>query len=299
MDISVIIVNYNTLNLTKTAIDSIFEFSPKNLKLEIFVVDNASSDGSKEYFKNDNRITYIYSEDNLGFGKANNIAIERSQAKYIFLLNSDAYLIEDVLTSFYDFMENPENKNVACCGANIIDGKGDRAVIGGNLPTVIESISRVGFAVFFLSYYKRHLASGIKHFPDKGDLYEIGCVTGANMFLRRSVLKETGAFDPDFFLYYEETEMSFRFKKHGYKSYILANHTIVHLEGSSSKKPTINEKVERFFSQGRYLYFEKSYGRNSARFITSLFVIQSVLFGLFKFKKDHFTRAKIIFNTLR
>lgn len=299
MDVSVVIVNYNTLNLTKKSIDSIFEFNPANIEIEIFVVDNASSDGSKDHFYKDDRITYIYLDENLGFGKANNIAIEKSKGKYIFLLNSDAYLIEDVLTPFYDFMENPENQNVACCGANIIDGNGDRAVIGGNLPSVKETIARVGFAVFFLSYYKKHLASGIKHFPEKGTLYEIGCVTGANMFLRKSVLKETGAFDPDFFLYYEETEMSFRFKKHGYKSYILANHTIVHLEGSSSKKPTINRKVERFFSQGRYLYFEKSHGKNSARFITFLLGFQSIIFGILKLKKDHFTRAKIIFNTLR
>ena len=299
MDISIIIVNYNTLELTKKSIDSVFEFSPKGLEIEIFVVDNASTDGSKDYFEKDSRITYIYSEENLGFGKANNIGIERSDAKYIFLLNSDAYLVEDVLRPFYDFMENPKNKNVACCGANIIDGNGDNAVIGGNLPTVKETFARVGFAVFFLKYYYRYLASGIKHFPEKGDLYEIGCVTGANMFLRKSVLKETGAFDPDFFLYYEETEMSFRFKKHGYKSYILANHTVVHLEGSSSKKPNINKVVERFFSQGRYLYFEKSHGKNSARIVTALLGVQSVLFGIFKFKKDHFTRAKIIFNTLR
>jgi GT2 family glycosyltransferase len=299
MDISIIIVNYNTQALTSQAIDSVFKFTPKNIKFEIFVVDNASVDGSREYFKNDNRITYIYSEENLGFGRANNIAIGKAEGKYIFLLNSDAYLIEDVLTPFLKFMENPQNKNVACCGANIIDGNGNKAVIGGNLPTVKETIARIGFAVLFLPYYKRYLASGIKHFSDRGSVYEIGCVTGANMFLRKSVLEETGAFDSDFFLYYEETEMSFRFKKHGYKSYILADHTIVHLEGSSSKKPTINKKIERFFSQGRYLYFEKSHGKNSARFVTLLLGFQSVLFGILKLKKDHFTRAKIIFSTLR
>lgn len=299
MDVSIIIVNYNTLDLTKNAINSIFEFAPKHLDFEVFVIDNGSVDGSKEYFKYDNRITYIYSEENLGFGRANNIGIERSDAKYVFLLNSDAYLIEDVISRFYDFMEDPSNRNVACCGANVINGNGDNAVIGGNLPTVKESIARIGFAVFFLPYYKRYLASGIKHFKDRGNLYEIGCVTGANMFLRKSVLNETGAFDPDFFLYYEETEMSFRFKKHGYKSYILANLKVAHLEGSSSKKPVINKVVERFYSQGRYLYFEKSHGKNSARFVTFIFGIQSILFGILKFNKTHFTRAKIIFATLR
>lgn len=299
MDISVIIVNYNTLELTKKSIDSIFEFKPKDLKFEVFVVDNASADGSKSYFEKDNRITYIYSEKNLGFGRANNLAIEQAKGKYVFLLNSDAYLIEDSMSVFYDFMEKPENKDVACCGANMIDASGNNVTVGGHLPTVKESIARLGFAVFFLSYYRRHLAGGMKHYPEKGTQYEIDYILGADMFLRKSVLDESGAFDPEFFLYYEESEMTFRFKKRGYKSYILANTTLVHLEGSSSKTPELRIKKEKVFSECRYLYFEKCHGKASARFVTLLFGLQSVFLGILKFDKSSFTKAKIIFNTIR
>jgi GT2 family glycosyltransferase len=299
MDISIIIVNYNTLDLTKKSIDSIFEFRPENLKIEVFVVDNASTDGSKEHFEKDNRIIYLYSEENLGFGRANNIAIAKSRAKYIFLLNSDAYLIEDVLTPFYDFMENPENQMVACCGANMIDDKGKNTTIGGHLPTVKESCASLGFAVFFLSYYRKYLAGGMKHYPEKGTIYEIDYVLGADMFLRKSVVDKVGGFDPDFFMYYEESEMTFRFKKYGYKSYILANTKLVHLEGSSSNTPELKIKKEKFFSECRYLYFEKCHGKTSARLVTVLFCLQSLFFGILKLRKSDFIRAKIIISTIR
>lgn len=298
VDVSVIIVNYNTRELTQKSINSVFEYTQKQ-SFEVLVVDNNSLDGSKELFSEDVRIQYIYSNENLGFGRANNLAIEKAKGKYIFLLNSDAFLIEDSISVFFDFMEKPENKNIACCGANMIDENGNNATIGGHLPTVKESIARLGFAIFFLSYYRKHLAGGMKHFPEKGDIYEIDYVLGADMFLRKSVLEQVGAFDPDFFLYYEESEMTFRFKKNGYKSYILANHNIVHLEGSSSKTPELKNKKEKVFSECRYLYFEKCHGKSSARLVTFLFGLQSVFLGILKFKKNDFIRAKIIFNTLR
>lgn len=298
IDVSVIIVNYNTKELTEKSINSIFKFT-KNQKFEVFVVDNASTDGSKEVFSCDSRIKYIYNEENLGFGRANNLVIEKTKGKYLFLLNSDAYLIEDSICAFWDFMEKKENQKVVCCGANVIDENGNNAIVGGNLPTVLESIARLGFAIFFLPYYKRHLASGVKHFKEKGDIYEIDYVTGADMFVRKSVLKETKAFDPDFFLYYEESEMSFRFKQHGYKSYILANQSIVHNQGGSSKKTEINRKIELIFSESRYMYFEKCYSKNSARFVTFLFGLQSLLLGILKFKKDNIIKGKIIFGTIK
>lgn len=299
MDISVIIVNYNTLELTKKSIDSVFQFKPMNLDITIILVDNASNDGSKEYFEKEERITYIYSEENLGFGRANNIGIKNSESQYIFLLNSDAYLIEDIFTPFYNFMEKPENKNVACCGANIIDGNGDNAIIGGNLPSIKESIARVGFAVFFLPYYKKYLASGIKHFEDKGKVYEIDYVSGAGMFLRKEVLDKVGLFDPHFFLYYEETELSYRIFRGGYKSMILSNYSIVHFQGSSSKNKSLNRNIEKIFSESRFIFFEKCYNRFSARLITIIFFIQSIIFGIIKMDEKQLIKAKIILKTLK
>lgn len=86
MDVSIIIVNYNTCRMTAECIDSVFE-KTHGIDFEIILVDNASTDGSREHFAGDSRITYIYNDENLGFGRANNAGIERARGRYVFLLN--------------------------------------------------------------------------------------------------------------------------------------------------------------------------------------------------------------------
>ncbi|UVV84289.1 glycosyltransferase [Bacteroides thetaiotaomicron] len=104
MDVSVIIVNYNTKALTKSCIESIFS-ETCGIEFEVILVDNASSDGSKELFQIDERIIFIESNVNLGFGKANNLGYKYATGKYIFLLNSDTLLKNNAIKLFFDFAE--------------------------------------------------------------------------------------------------------------------------------------------------------------------------------------------------
>lgn len=100
MDVSIIIVNYNTYDLTAACIQSIIEHT-KRISYEIIVVDNASTDGSKEKFERDSRIKYIYSEKNGGFGYGNNRGIEIANGDYFFLLNSDTLLLNNAIYEFF------------------------------------------------------------------------------------------------------------------------------------------------------------------------------------------------------
>ena len=104
MQVSVIIVNYNTKELTKQAIQSVFDRT-EGVEYEIIVVDNDSKDGSVEELKKifQNKITIIESKENLGFGRANNLGIKQSKGKYVFLLNSDTELINNAIKIFYDY----------------------------------------------------------------------------------------------------------------------------------------------------------------------------------------------------
>ena len=113
IDVSVIIVNYNTLELTKQCVESL-KAKTKGIQYEIIIVDNASNDGSQEYFRNDESIIYIYNKENLGFGRANNIGYRHSSGKYIFLLNSDTILENNAIKIFFDFME--QNPGIGCAG---------------------------------------------------------------------------------------------------------------------------------------------------------------------------------------
>ena len=104
IDVSIIIVNYNTCKITDACIASVVD-KTKGVSYEIILVDNASTDGSKEFFEHDERVIYIYSEINGGFGVGNNIGMKRAKGKYFFLLNSDTILINNAVKEFYDYAE--------------------------------------------------------------------------------------------------------------------------------------------------------------------------------------------------
>ena len=107
MDVSIILVNYNTKELTGDCIKSVYELT-RDISYDIFVVDNASSDGSVQMIKEEfPAVKLIESPENLGFGRANNLAIKQSEAKYCFLLNTDTVLVNNAVKILFDFMEKP------------------------------------------------------------------------------------------------------------------------------------------------------------------------------------------------
>ena len=103
MDVSIIIVNYNTRQLTSNCIESIFKYT-NGVSFEVILVDNASTDGSIDFFTNDERIIFISSKENLGFGRANNLGYKVAKGRYIFLLNSDTLLLNNAIKIFCDTM---------------------------------------------------------------------------------------------------------------------------------------------------------------------------------------------------
>lgn len=271
MQVSVIIVSYNTKKYTAACIESLYKYV-KDVLFEIIIVDNASKDGSVEMIRSRFPDVYlIENSDNLGFGKANNLGISKSSGKYVFLLNSDTYLISNAVKDFYTYME--EHERVACCGGNLTDESGEDQISFGNFPSLTEIIFQFGLKALNRRYYQRHLATAVKNY----DSYEktVDYVSGADMFIRKSVLNIVGGFDEDFFLYYEETELSFRFSKHGYTSVLLPWVSIVHLEGGSqSSVGDFNFKKISLFARSRTLFYKKRYGTLIAKIANLLLVCQ-------------------------
>lgn len=248
MDVSIIIVNYNTKQLTEECIRSIVN-NTKNIIYEIILVDNASTDGSKELFENDNRLKYIYSCENLGFGRANNLGYEYSSGKYIFLLNSDTILLNNAIKEFYDFAESI-NYEYACIGTILKDKDGRNTHSSAIFPTLKF------FIIKFLNNYTRFFGKDLTfkffntfpiNFPAKVDY-----VTGADLFIKKSVIKQFGMFHPLFFMYYEETEMQKRYKENGYFSLLIDKPQIMHLCGGSRKKKSLNGW--RLDLEGSFIY---------------------------------------------
>lgn len=281
MDVSIIIVNYNTKNLTLQCLDSIYE-KTKDVSFEIIVVDNNSTDGSQELLSHDKRIVFVEAGENLGFGKANNLGLRQAQGKYIFFLNSDTLLLNNAVKEFFIFAES-QTKNIGAIGCLLTDKLGRVIHSFSEFPSINWVFKSVVVAHFFQLFFKKKY-----QLYDKADsditlpVFQVDYVTGADLFVRRTVIDKYGAFDPDFFMYYEESEMQYRWSKNGYLSYIIKAPQIIHFEGGSQKKNT-DFNVDKFI---RSFNSEKSYFKKTKSRYCYLLYRVSALIYIFVFIKN-------------
>lgn len=256
MQVSIIIVNYNTKHLTADCIDSIIA-KTSEVEYEIILVDNASSDGSQEEFSSDERILFLEAGDNLGFGKANNLGAQHAKGDYIFFLNSDTLLLNNAIYEMWHYSEEHKEDNIGGLGCILCDGNNQRCHSYAKLNTWKDIVKS-----YFLAPYTKKKAKEIMAMDaedESKDAFEVGYVTGADLFVSRKVIGECGCFDPDFFMYSEESEMQWRFKKHGYKNMIIKSPNIMHLEGMSQakkKSPTMKKII--MTQSSLYLYVKKT-----------------------------------------
>ena len=248
MQVSIIVVNYNTKDITENCIASIIT-QTKDVEYEIILVDNGSTDGSKEYFERRNDIKYIYSKENLGFGKANNLGNRYANGEFLFILNSDTILIENSIKILKDFFEANERKlNIGVLGAVLCDENLNRINSAGSFPQIKYYISDY-LNLFFKTKYKTYDNIEFK------DITKVDMVSGADMFLRRDLFNKVNGFDEDFFLYFEETDLQKRISNLSKTNYIINQTKIIHLEGASSK---VNNWKRKIIQNSQTLYFKKN-----------------------------------------
>ena len=285
MDLSIVIVNYQTFELTKNTINSIFEYDYP-FSYEIIVVDNASSDDSlarlQEYFND--KVKFIASADNNGFAAGNNQALRIANGKYVLLLNSDTIVWENTLVNIYDYME--EHADVGACGCRVLleNGELDKAC-KRSFPNVKNSF----FRLFHIPTNSKDNDYNLDNLPD-GEIYEIDCLTGAFMFMRADALNQVGLLDETFFMYGEDIDLCYRIKKGGWKIVYYGESKITHLKGASSKKQ--KSKLIYEFYRAMYIYYKKHHAKENS-FVVNIVVYLGIAFlcilklflNLFK-KKD-------------
>ena len=238
MDVSVIIVNYNTKDTTKQCVDSIIA-KTHGVNYEIILVDNASVDGSTELFSKDERIVFIGSNENLGFGKANNLGFSRAKGKYIFLLNSDTILVNDAIAIFFEKMKFA-GKDVACLGTYLYDCNMKPNQSFGRYLTIRRCIKGC------LATYTNKLfaKSSVEMWGSHKDYMDVEMIIGADLFIKRDVIEKYGMFNPLFFMYHEENDMQRRYAVNGYKNQLIKGPKIIHLEKvSSSTMSSMKKKI--------------------------------------------------------
>lgn len=252
MNVSVIIVNYNTLHVLRPCLDSIIE-QTTGIDYEIIVVDNGSTDGSIDALTEDKRIVFIPTGENLGFGRANNKGLEQAKGKYIFFLNSDTLLKNNAIKMLYDFAEHYQDR-LGALGCILEDRQGNRIHSYGKFPKMSDDFRKFLWIPILkgLHLYRQPVIN----YPEQR--MKVDYITGADLFVSRQVLDECGAFHPAFFMYYEESEMEHRFKVHGYDNVLLNGPRIVHLEGEGGKDGSSSKFIRDTYRQERslFIYFK-------------------------------------------
>ena len=273
MDISVIIVNYNTCELTINCIKSVYEMT-SGIDFEIILVDNNSEDTSlveiKRHFPS---VVIVENETNIGFGRANNKGAELAKGKYLFLLNSDTILVENILKTFFLFME--EHVEYASCGCNLIDANGICTISHGCLPSLLKEFFLLGLYKILPSYYNNKLSDGQTAL--QGCLADTGYISGADIFVRKEVFDELKGFDDKIFLYFEETDLFFRMKESGYKSCVLDSYKIIHLGGASS---AANVRKMSLYVRSMFYYYRKHHSAVYTKMVKLVLLLRIMLFPM-------------------
>jgi len=241
MDLSIIIVNYNTKELLLDCLGSIKK-NTKKISYEIILVDNASTDGSIEILRRlkSPDVKIVLNRQNLGFSKANNQGIKIAKGRYVLLLNSDTKVQDGILDEMIEYMDESPKTGVAGCALKNQDGS--LQATGGYFPTLF----RVASWMLFLDdiplldkLIKPFHPMHEKSFFYKGEGFftkasERDWVTGAFFLVKKEVFEQVGLLDEDYFMYTEEVDFCFRAKEKGWQVWYLPKWAIVHLGGASS-----------------------------------------------------------------
>ena len=267
MDISIIIVNYNVKEFLENLLQSIFS-AVKGLQVEIIVVDNASKDGSVEMLTSKfPTVKTIANEKNLGFAKANNLALKAASGKYFLLLNPDTILKENTLEAMFDYMQSHPEIGMSGCKVLNPDGTFQLSCRRG-FPGPWTSFCKI-FGLGRLFPKSRIFAHYNLTYLNEDDTYEVDAISGAFMFLRKAVYEVIGGFDEDFFMYGEDLDLCYRVQKSGNKVYYLHETEIIHFKGESTKRSSINE-TKNFYDAMR-LFVRKHFA--SHLLIESILVV--------------------------
>jgi GT2 family glycosyltransferase len=260
VDISVVIVNYNVREFLRGALVSLRKsLAASGLEGEVFVVDNASRDGSQEMVAKEFPDVRLYAlKENIGFGRANNLALRDAQGEYLLILNPDTILGEDTLRVMVDFMR--AHPDAGAAGCKLLNGDGSfQLSCRRGFPTPWASFTKL-FGLSKLFPKSELFAKYNLTYLSEDETYEIDALVGAFMLLSRKAYELTGGFDESYFMYGEDLDLSYRIKQAGLKNYYVASTSTIHFKGESTKRSTLNEV--KVFYEAMHIFVKRHYGRS-------------------------------------
>jgi len=284
LDVSIIIVNYRVKDKLFNCLKLIYNSKPR-VRFEIIVVDNDEKKTiGKELKEIFPKVKYIESKSNIGFGAGNNLGTGYASGKYLFFLNPDTQVLPESIDTLYEFFE--KNKKIGVVSPIILNENKQTFQLQGykelNPIRTIFSFSFLRKLFPSKTIFENYSLNDWNKYP----IREVDCVYGAALMIKSEIFKRLGGFDENFFLYFEENDLSKRVRELGYKAFINANSKIIHQVGQSTKQLKSTQKL---FLKSRHYYLKKHYGILKALFIESILkinkfsvlVFAAVILGLY------------------
>lgn len=255
MELSIIIVNYNVKEFLQNLLHSI-EKASLNISHEIIIVDNASDDGSVELIRDKfPSVKLIANTENLGFGKANNQALEIAKGKYLLLINPDAIVSEDTFDKMIRFFE--DNPEAGLAGCKILNPDGTlQLACRRSFPGPWTSFCKVtGLSNLFPK--SKLFARYNLTYLDEDQTYEVDAISGSFMMMKKETYDKVGGFDEEFFMYGEDLDLCYRIQQEGFKVYYVHTTQIIHYKGESTKRSRLDET--KVFYDAMHLFVKKHF----------------------------------------
>ncbi len=286
--ISVVIVNYNVRDYLAQALLSLRKALAK-IPHEIYVVDNASVDGSVAYLrKHFPEVQLIVNRENVGFARANNQALRRVRGKFVVIINPDTVVQEDTFTTLLQFFDEHPDASAATC--KIINPDGSFSVdCRHSIPTPSIAFWKVtGLSRLFPK--SRIFGQYNLTYLDPDQIYTVPGISGSFMMIRKEVLDKVGLFDERFFMYCEDIDLCHRINQEGFKIFYVPTTRIIHYKGESTRKDNLDYVIT--FNKALYQFFQKYYAARSIflfRWLITLGIfLRGVVIYLRNFLKNHF-----------
>ncbi|HKC14444.1 MAG TPA: glycosyltransferase family 2 protein [Patescibacteria group bacterium] len=239
IELSIIIVSYNSGEFLRKCLESIQESKFKNL--EVIVVDNASKDNPEKIIKDFPNVIFIKNKENLGFSKANNLGLKKASGKYVLFLNPDTAVGKNALGTLFSFMEETPDAGVVTCKVVLPNGELDDSCHRG-YPTPWNAIC------FFsglekLFPHSKLFAGYHMGWMDYSKIHEINACAGSFMLVRRKAGEDIGWWDEDFFFYGEDLDFCLKIREKEWKIYYYPQVSTVHYKGVSSGIKKISKEI--------------------------------------------------------
>ena len=277
--LSIIIVNWNTKDLLKNCLKSIYQYT-SDLDFEVIVVDNGSSDGSIEMIRQEfPQIILIANSENLGFAKANNLGFEKSRSalpEYVLFLNSDTLIKENSFLKMVEVLR--KDRKIGVLSPKLIepDGKFQQEFYR-KFPSLSQTfwlyLPPLNKLTYKIGFLRRKYLSDIKQKSGPVDNVNL---PGACLMMPAEVFRKIGLWDENFWIWLEDVDLCWRIKLAGYKLYFLSEAEIIHFGGSSFEKWDSFKMIYNF--RLSYLKYFRKHKRKFQAFLVKWLFILNALF---------------------